>query len=142
MSPVNASSIELRELLSDTVGWQFAHAGREEGAVDCFGFFLIAMKRLGIDLPDYKVKPLWYKKGYDYFVTEYHKFSRVIPEEEAEPGDAVTFKAPNGIANHIAVYLGDGQVIHCDRHVGGVAVEALDSRRLRSKRRTFYRLFK
>ena len=64
-----------------------------------------------------------------------------VVEEELRPGDLVLYGPPDGSADHVALWLGDGRILHATRRddVDGV-VEEREPDELRARRRALVRL--
>ena len=78
--------------------------------LDCSGFVQLVHRDLGIELP--RVSRDQAKGG-----------RPVASLAEARPGDVLAFGEP---VNHVAIYLGDGQMIHAPRRGDVVKVEPID----------------
>lgn len=78
--------------------------------LDCSGFVQRVHRDLGIELP--RVSRDQARAG-----------QPVASLAEAEPGDVLAFGEP---VNHVAIYLGDGQMIHAPRRGDVVKIEPID----------------
>lgn len=78
--------------------------------LDCSGFVQRVHRDLGIELP--RVSQDQARGG-----------QPVASLEEARPGDVLVFGSP---VNHVAIYLGDGQMIHAPRRGDVVKIEPID----------------
>ncbi len=78
--------------------------------LDCSGFVQRVHRDLGIELP--RVSRDQARAG-----------QPVASLAEARPGDVLAFGEP---VNHVAIYLGDGQMIHAPRRNDIVKIEAID----------------
>jgi cell wall-associated NlpC family hydrolase len=57
------------------------------------------------------------------------------------PGDLVTYGDPNGAADHVAFWLGDGRILHSTSREGADGVtEEVEPEELRARRRRTFRL--
>lgn len=74
---------------------------------DCSGFVLSVFKKYGIDLPHHAAT----QAGYGTKITL----------AEAQPGDLI-FYAKNGKINHVAIYIGNGQVVHASSPKTGIKI--------------------
>lgn len=74
---------------------------------DCSGFVLSIYKKYGISLPHHSGSQA--------------KMGTKISLSEARPGDLV-FYAKNGTVNHVAIYIGNGQVIHASNERTGIRI--------------------
>jgi cell wall-associated NlpC family hydrolase len=63
------------------------------------------------------------------------------PVDEPRPGDLVTYGDPDGAADHVAFWLGDGRILHSTSRDGfdGVTEEP-EPQELRARRRRTFRL--
>ncbi len=74
---------------------------------DCSGFVLSVFKKYGVSLPHYSGSQA--------------KMGTQISLSEAKPGDLV-FYAKNGTVNHVAIYIGNRQVIHASSPRTGIKI--------------------
>ena len=74
---------------------------------DCSGFVMSIMKKYGVNLPHYSGSQA--QQG------------TKVSLSEALPGDLV-FYAKNGTINHVAIYIGNGQVIHASNPRTGIRI--------------------
>ncbi|MFQ8703966.1 MAG: C40 family peptidase, partial [Eisenbergiella sp.] len=74
---------------------------------DCSGFVMSSMKKYGVNLPHYSGSQA--QQG------------TKVSLSEALPGDLV-FYAKNGTINHVAIYIGNGQVIHASNPRTGIRI--------------------
>lgn len=80
---------------------------------DCSGFVLSVYKKYGISLPHHAASQAGYGKK--------------VTLAEAQPGDLV-FYAKNGSINHVAIYIGGGQVVHASSPKTGIKVSSVSYR--------------
>lgn len=83
------------------------------GGADCSGFVLSIFKKYGVSLPHHSGSQA--KQG------------KQISLSEAKPGDLV-FYAKNGTINHVAIYIGNGQVIHASSPRTGIKISNVSYR--------------
>lgn len=104
------SEDEVRMAIAETaleyLGTQYRWGGRTHFGVDCSGLCFNAYRFNGIDI--------W--RDADF---EKNENLRKIPLEEAKIGDLVFFEG------HIALYLGDGEIVHASASKGKVVRERL-----------------
>ena len=74
---------------------------------DCSGFVLSVYKKYGISLPHHSGSQAQY--------------GTKVSASEVEPGDLV-FYAKNGKINHVAIYIGNGQVVHASSPRTGIRI--------------------
>jgi len=63
------------------------------------------------------------------------------PVDDPQPGDLVTYGDPDGRADHVAFWLGDGRILHATGREGVNGVtEEVEPEELRARRRRTFRL--
>ena len=87
---------------------------------DCSGFVLSIMKKYGVSLPHHSGSQA--------------QCGKKVSLSEAQPGDLV-FYAKNGKINHVAIYIGGGQVIHASNPRTGIKISNVSYRTPYSVRR-------
>lgn len=87
---------------------------------DCSGFVLSVMKKYGVSLPHHSGSQA--------------QCGKKVSLSEAQPGDLV-FYAKNGKINHVAIYIGGGQVIHASNPRTGIKISNVSYRTPYSVRR-------
>ncbi len=80
---------------------------------DCSGFVLSVFKNFGYTLPHYSGSQA--------------NSGTKISVSEVEPGDLI-FYGKNGTINHVAIYIGGGQVIHASSPSTGIRISSYDYR--------------
>lgn len=106
--------------LKDLIGCPFKVHGRsKEDGFDCYGLAIEVLKRNGIHLQDAFYESL------DSSVQIYEKQVASIPSKQLDRPEDLCIIVLNifGQPKHIAVYIGDGMIIHATRQ--GVLVEPL-----------------
>ena len=108
----------------DLIGIPFVDGGRGPKGYDCWGCAQEVFKRYGTSLPDYPVSAMDAKLIADKITEEQQKeFWKEIKEPMAPC--LVVFKLScNSWANHVGVYIGDGQFIHAYIH-SGIVIDQL-----------------
>ena len=98
--------VDLCEYAKQFLGNRYVWGGTSltKGA-DCSGFTLSIMKKYGVSLP--------------HSAAAQSKMGTKITMAEAKPGDLV-FYAKGGRVNHVAIYIGGGQVIHASSPKTGI----------------------
>lgn len=95
----------------DHLGTPYLWGGNDaDKGVDCSGLVRDAFRDIGVDMP--RVSRDQARMGID-----------VESLDTALPGDLLAFGEP---VNHVAIYLGDGQMVHAPRSGEVVKVEAID----------------
>jgi proteasome lid subunit RPN8/RPN11 len=96
-------------------GWQAPYVGREfsHGVLDCYtliqDWFL---RELAVELPDFEREDDWWTKGQDLYMDNFEKAGFVRVEGEPRRHDMIVMQVKSDKANHGAVYLGDGKMLH------------------------------
>ena len=100
--------IDLCQYAKQFIGNPYVWGGTSltKGA-DCSGFVLSVYKKYGISLPHHSGSQARYGKK--------------VNASEIEPGDLV-FYAKNGTINHVAIYIGNGQVVHASSPRTGIRI--------------------
>lgn len=83
------------------------------GGADCSGFTLSIYKKYGISLPHHAASQA--------------QMGTKVTMGEIQPGDLV-FYAKNGKINHVAIYIGNGQVIHASSPKTGIKISSVNYR--------------
>ncbi len=82
---------------------------------DCSGFVLSVFKEYGVELPHYSVAQS--EKG------------TKITAAELLPGDLVFYGTSSVKINHVAIYIGNGQVVHASSPKNGIKISEYDYRK-------------
>lgn len=88
--------------------------GGEGPHYDCSGLTQAFMRKLGIELP--------------HKASEQAKLGQQVTEAEAVPGDLIFWSPGGGEIDHVAIYIGDGQMVSADSPDMGINVEAIYGR--------------
>jgi cell wall-associated NlpC family hydrolase len=115
------------ELAKQKLGMNYVWGGESdaEGGYDCSGLLWWAFKEAGISMP--RVSMAQAERG------------KRVPISELKPGDLVAWEnnpAQRG-ADHIALYLGDGQILEAPRTGLKVRIRKLSSAELQNLSRTW-----
>ena len=81
---------------------------------DCSGFTMSVMKNFGISLPHYSGSQA--------------KSGKRIKSSEMRPGDLVFYGNSRGRINHVAMYIGNGQVINAASRRSGIKISTWNYR--------------
>ncbi len=81
---------------------------------DCSGFTMSVLKHFGISLPHYS--------------GDQAKRGKQIKSSEMRPGDLIFYGNSSGRINHVAMYIGNGQIIHAASRRSGIKISAWNYR--------------
>lgn len=115
----NAMGIAVAEYAVQFIGNPYVWGGTSltEGA-DCSGFVLKVYEKFGVELPHSSASDR--QQGY-----------AVDGLENAQPGDLICY------SGHVALYIGDGQIVHAASEKSGIKVSKADYRQILAIRRIF-----
>jgi cell wall-associated NlpC family hydrolase len=102
----------IREALRNR-GTPYVWGGSSRGGFDCSGFVLyVYRKKRGIMLP--------------HHAADQARLGVAVAREELQPGDLVFFTGTyrRGIS-HVAIYIGNNQIVHAASHMGNVRIDSL-----------------
>lgn len=96
------------------VGGRYVYGGNSlQTGVDCSGFVQQIMKRHGISVTR--------SSRTQYSTDGYH-----VSASQLQPGD-LTFYGYNGAVSHVAIYIGNGQIVHANTSTTGILISDLYS---------------
>ena len=109
---VDESALERKEIVDyalQFVGGRYVYGGvNPNTGVDCSGFTRYILKNIAdVEL--------------DHSARSQSGEGKIINYEQARPGDLV-FYAKNGSINHVALYMGDGKVVHASTEKTGIII--------------------
>lgn len=105
---VSNTRVDLVQFAKKYVGNPYVWGGVSlTNGADCSGFVLSVFKQFGVSLPHSSRA----QAGYG---------TKISPSE-AQPGD-LFFYAKNGTINHVAIYIGNGQVVHASSPRSGIKI--------------------
>lgn len=107
--PADGVGAQVASQAAQFLGVPYVYGGASTSGFDCSGFTMWLYKQHGYSLP-HSASGQYANSGY--------KVSR----SELQPGDLVFFSSPGsgGRINHVAVYVGGGEIIHARYSVGRV----------------------
>lgn len=82
--------------------------------VDCSGFTMKVMQQFGVTLPHYSGSQA--------------KMGKKVTSATMKPGDLVFYAGSNGQVNHVAIYIGNGQVVHAASRRSGIKISTWNYR--------------
>ncbi len=85
----------------------------EHGVTDCYTLFRDAYHLAGIDMPDFEREDDWWRNGQNLYldnmaVTGFYR----VPLSSAQAGDILLCCFGASVANHAAIYCGNGELLH------------------------------
>ena len=81
------------------------------GGADCSGFVMSVYANFGINLPHYAASQAGYGTPVEY--------------DRLQPGDLI-FYGWEGEISHVAIYIGDGNVVHAQNEANGICITPAD----------------
>ena len=75
---------------------------------DCSGFTMAVMSHFGVSLPHHSGSQA--------------NAGRAVSSSEMRPGDLVFYTNSGGTINHVALYIGNGQVVHASNPSSGIKI--------------------
>ncbi|HCL5350600.1 TPA: phage tail protein [Salmonella enterica subsp. salamae serovar [1],40:z35:e,n,x,z15] len=89
-------------------GRQFEH-----GVTDCYTLLRDACHLAGIDIPDFGREDDWWNKGKNLYLDNLGSIGFYpVPADKAQPGDVLVCCFGSPVANHAAIYCGNGELLH------------------------------
>ncbi len=106
--------VDLVQYAKQFVGNPYVWGGTSlTGGADCSGFTLSIYKKYNVSLPHHAASQA--------------QMGTKVSMGEIQPGDLV-FYAKNGSINHVAIYIGNGQVIHASSPKTGIKISSVNYR--------------
>lgn len=107
---------EVVEFALQFLGGEYKYGGTDPNkGVDCSGFTRYVMKYgASVEIPHSST-------GQAACGTE-------VSEEEMQPGDLIFYSSPFGRINHVAMYAGNGQVVHASTEETGIKLSPYNYR--------------
>lgn len=111
---ISDARVDLVQYAKQFIGNPYVWGGTSltKGA-DCSGFTMSIYKKYGIKLPHHSGSQA--------------QLGKKVTLAEAQPGDLV-FYAKNGTINHVAIYIGGGQVVHASSPKTGIRISSVNYR--------------
>ena len=110
--------------VSDLIGIKYKEHGRDKDGYDCYGLVMEVEKRIGVEIPDYD-----YEFHDDSLTDSLTRLAisqnKVKQIDQFVDGAMVLFQNIKGMKSHIGVYVGNGNICHCNYR--GVHLDTVDS---------------
>lgn len=111
---VSNARVDLVQYAKQFIGNPYVWGGTSlTNGADCSGFTMSVYKKYGINLPHHSGSQA--------------QLGKKVTLAEAQPGDLV-FYAKNGTINHVAIYIGGGQVVHASNERTGIKISSVNYR--------------
>lgn len=111
---VSDARVDLVQYAKQFIGNPYVWGGTSlTNGADCSGFTMSIFNKYGINLPHHAASQA--------------QMGTKITLSEAQPGDLV-FYAKNGSINHVAIYIGGGQVVHASSPKTGIKISSVNYR--------------
>lgn len=111
---VSNSRVDLVNYAKQFLGNPYVWGGTSlTNGADCSGFVMSIFKKYGVSLPHHSGSQA--------------NCGTAVSLSDAKPGDLV-FYANNGVINHVAIYIGNGQVIHASNPRTGIRISNVSYR--------------
>ena len=89
------------------VGNRYAWGGTSlTNGVDCSGFTMRVMEKFGVSLPHYSGSQA--------------QMGKKVSSANMQPGDLIFYAGSNGKVNHVAIYIGNGRIVHAASRRSGI----------------------
>lgn len=112
---VSASRANIVNYAVQFVGNPYVYGGTSlTNGADCSGFVQSVMKHFGVSLPRTS--------------REQANSGRAVSSSEMRPGDLVFYAGSGGTINHVAIYIGNGQVCHASNAKTGIKISTWNYR--------------
>ncbi len=99
------------------VGGRYVWGGNDpHTGADCSGFVKYILKNIaGVNLPRTS--------------REQAKVGKSVSSGEMRPGDLIFYTGSNGVVNHVAMYIGNGQIVHAASKRSGIKISTWNYRK-------------
>lgn len=105
---------EIAALALSFLGTRYVSGGSAPGGFDCSGFTRYLYAQYGYSLTHSAT-------------AQYRNSGYAVSKSELQPGDLVFFSDSSHAIGHVALYIGDNQIIHARYSVGRVNIDSLSA---------------
>jgi cell wall-associated NlpC family hydrolase len=96
------------------VGGRYVWGGSQFGATDCSGLTMLSYQQIGVSLP--------------HLASSQANYGTNVSRSDIQPGDLVFFGGSSySSIYHVAMYIGDGKIVHAESAATGIVISYLDS---------------
>lgn len=114
-APASSKRTQICNYATQFLGNPYVWGGTSlTNGADCSGFTMAVMANFGISLPHHSGSQA--QKG------------KSISASEMRPGDLVFYTNSSGTINHVALYIGNGQVVHASNKRDGIKISTWNYR--------------
>jgi cell wall-associated NlpC family hydrolase len=99
------------------LGVPYVWGGSTPNGFDCSGFVQYVYRKQGVELPRTSRQMAGAGRSIPPFI------------DALEPGDLMLFEGSNGVISHVAMYAGDGRILHSSSSGNGVRYDDLSTKR-------------
>ena len=103
------------------LGVPYVFAGSSSSGIDCSGLVMYCYAQVGVSLP-HGATQIWLHSGVS------------VPRSDIQPGDVICYDY-GSYCGHVAIYVGDGQVIHASSTRGKVVYGNVDMMSIKAIKR-------
>ena len=103
------------------LGVPYVFAGSSSSGIDCSGLVMYCYAQVGVSLP-HGATQIWLHSGVS------------VPRSDIQPGDVICYDY-GSYCGHVAIYIGDGQVIHASSTRGKVVYGNVDMMSIKAIKR-------
>ena len=103
------------------LGVPYVFAGSSSSGIDCSGLVMYCYAQVGVSLP-HGATQIWLHSGVS------------VPRSDIQPGDVICYDY-GSYCGHVAIYVGDGQVIHASSSRGRVCYGNVDMMSIKAIKR-------
>ena len=103
------------------LGVPYVFAGSSSSGIDCSGLVMYCYAQVGVSLP-HGATQIWLHSGVS------------VPRSDIQPGDVICYDY-GSYCGHVAIYVGDGQVIHASSTRGRVCYGNVDMMSIKAIKR-------
>ena len=98
---------QLADYALQFVGNRYVWGGTSlTNGVDCSGFTMRVMEKFGVSLPHYSGSQA--------------QMGKKVTSATMKPGDLIFYAGSNGKVNHVAIYIGNGRIVHAASRRSGI----------------------
>ena len=113
-NPTSGKGSSIVETALKHLGTRYVYGGASASGFDCSGFTMSVMAHFGVSLPHSSAAQA--------------NCGKSIKSSQMRPGDLVFYSGSGGGINHVALYIGNGQVVHASSKRTGIKISSWNYR--------------